>query len=430
MESIIKKQLLSILDEETEIAQGCTEPIAGAYTSAVAKRILAGEVTKVEVTASKNIIKNAKGVIIPNTSDLMGIEAAVILGYLIGDAKLKMEVLNNIDELAIAETKAILDSGIVELRQSDSKAKLMMNVRLYSGDEWAEAAIMHMHTNVVKIVKNGMVLQNKACDENDFNSDLTTKENLTLANIRALADDYSLEIPDVIKKQIEYNSAISQAGFEGVWGAGVGRINKLETEREGLAFDIRRSACVSAASGSDARMSGCPLPVVTVNGSGNQGMTIVLPILEFAKYQNIETDKLERSVLFADLTAIRIKQTTGRLSSLCGATFAAIGSVAGILYMLDYPQPVIEKMIKNTISNNTGVICDGAKASCALKIYSGLDTALLSAQLAINGSVIPDGTGIIKPDIEQTIDGLKLISDAMTNVDTAVMQILMGTGNK
>lgn len=425
MDSVIKQQLLSILAEETEIAQGCTEPIAGAYTSAVAAKILDQPVVRAEVIASCNIIKNAKGVIIPGTSDLMGIEASVILGLLIGDEKLKMEVLSGITTDAINQTKQMLKDGFVTLTQSDSNAKLLLTVRLYGASSYAEATIMHMHTNVVQIIKDGMILQNKPCDENDFNSDLTTKENLTLANIRELASDKTLEIPTVIEKQIEFNSAISSEGLNGVWGAQVGRINKIQTERDGLAFDIRRSACASAASGSDARMSGCSLPVVTVNGSGNQGMTIVLPIIEFARNNNIGEDKLKRSVLFADLVAIRIKQTTGRLSSLCGATLAAIGSVAGILYMLDYDQVVIENMIKNTLSNNTGVICDGAKASCALKIYSGLDTALLSAQLALNGSVIPNGTGIIQPDIEDTIDGLKLISAAMQEVDTAVMQILM-----
>ncbi len=172
-------------------------------------------------------------------------------------------------------------------------------------------------------------------------------------------------------------------------------------------------------------MSGCSLPVVTVNGSGNQGMTIAIPIIEYAKHHEKTDEELERAVLFGDLIAIRLKQSVGRLSSLCGATFAATGSVAGIMYLLDYSLEEIEMMIKNTIANNTGVICDGAKASCALKIYSGLDTALLSAQLAINGSVIPDGTGIIQEDIEQTIDDLKLVSDAMINVDGAVMQILM-----
>ncbi len=425
MNEIIKQQLLTILEEETELAQGCTEPIAGAYTSAIAKRILDEEVIAVEITASKNIIKNAKGVIIPGTTDLMGIEASVVLGYLIGDSQLKMEVLSGINQQAIDQTKLILKSGIVKLKQSDSPAKLMMTVRLYGSNGWAEATIMHMHTNVVQIIKNDMILQNKPCDEYDINSALTTKENLSLENIRMLVEDDDLEIPTIIDEQIKYNSLISMEGLNGIWGAQVGRINKLQTKADGLDFDIRRSACAVAASGSDARMSGCSLPVVTLNGSGNQGMTVVLPILEYAKHYKIENDKVKRSVLFADLVAIRIKQTTGRLSSLCGATFAAIGSIAGILYMLDYPQSVIEMMIKNSISNNTGVICDGAKASCALKIYSGLDTALLSAQLAINGSVVPDGTGIIKPNIEETIDGLKLISDAMIDVDTAVMQILM-----
>ncbi len=425
----IKEQLLAILEEETEVAQGCTEPIAGAYTSAVAKRILNEDVVKVEIIASTNIIKNAKGVVIPGTHDLMGVEASVVLGFLIGDADLKMEVLRGVSEEAIIKCKQILDSGIVNLVKSDSKAKLQLTVRLYGENDWAEATIMHMHTNVIQIKKNGMILQNKPCDENDFNSNLTSKENLTLANIRNLVDS-DIQIPQIINTQIKYNSAISKEGLSGMWGAQVGRINKLQTERDGLNFDIRRSACASTASGSDARMSGCSLPVVTINGSGNQGMTVVLPILEFAKHENIDDYKMRKSVLFGDLVAIKIKQSTGRLSSLCGVTLSAIGAVAGILYMLDYEQEIIEMMIKNAIANNTGVICDGAKASCALKIYSGVDTALLAAQLAINGSVIPDGTGIIQEDIEDTIAGLGLISNAMSEVDTAVMQILMNRGKK
>lgn len=425
MNKIIEEQLLGILHEEMEVAQGCTEPIAGAYASSVATRILDAEVTRIEIEASRNIIKNAKGVVIPGTEDLMGIEASVLLGMLIGDSKLKMEVLKNINQEAIDKTKELLNTDFISLKQADSQAKLMLKVTVYSDLEYASATIMHLHTNVVQIVKNDIILQNKPCDENDFNSNLTTKENLNLENIRMFADSVDLNKVDIIKKQIEYNQAISKEGLSGVWGAQVGKLNKVQTEVEGLSFDIRRSACAAAASGSDARMSGCSLPVVTVNGSGNQGMTVVLPILEYAKQNEINKELLFRSVLYADLVAIRLKQSTGRLSSLCGVTFAAIGSVAGILYMLGTDNVVIENMIKNSIANNTGVICDGAKASCALKIYSGLDSALLSAQLAVNNSVIPDGTGIIRHDIEETIDGLKLISDAMQNVDTAVMQILM-----
>lgn len=425
MEKILYDQLLTILHEEMEVAQGCTEPIAGAYTASVATSILGEEVKSIKVEASCNIIKNAKGVIIPGTSNLMGISASVILGMLVGDSKLKMEVLKNINTEAITKTKELLKTDFVTLVEADSAAKLMLKVTVYGEHDYASAMIMHMHTNVVQIIKNDMIVLNKPCDELDFNSALTTKENLTLKNILEFADCVNLDQVELVKTQIEYNGAISNEGLSGIWGAQVGRINKHQTEVDGLDFDIRRSSCAAAASGSDARMSGCVLPVVTVNGSGNQGMTIVLPILEYNKIFKANNEKLIRSVVFGDLVAIRIKQSTGRLSSLCGASFAAIGAVAGILYLKDFELAVIENMIKNSIANNTGVICDGAKASCALKIYSGLDTAMLGAQLAINGSVIANNTGIIREDIEETIDGLKLVSDAMQNVDSAVMQILM-----
>ncbi len=425
MNELVKTQLLAILEEEIEVAQGCTEPIAGAYTSAYATRILNQEVTKIEVVASQNIIKNAKGVIIPGTSDLMGIEASVILGMLIGDDSLKMEVLKNIDEAAILKTKQLLNSDFITLQKADSPAKLLMSVKVYSQNESAEAMIMHMHTNVVRVLKNDQIIESTACDESDFNSSLTSKQNLNLQNIYQFANIIDPDQLQIIKKQIEYNHEISIEGKTHQWGASVARVNKRQTIVEGLDFDISRNACAAAAAGSDARMSGCSLPVVTVNGSGNQGMTIANPLYEYAKYYNVDKEKHIRSVAFADLVAIRLKKGIGRLSPLCGATYAAIAAIAGKLYMLDYELDVIERMIKNTIANNTGVICDGAKASCALKIYSGLDTALLGAQLAINGISIPDGTGIIQQDIEQTIDDLKLISDAMDEVDKAVLNILM-----
>ncbi|WOO86511.1 L-serine ammonia-lyase, iron-sulfur-dependent, subunit alpha [Mollicutes bacterium LVI A0039] len=424
MEQQIISDLINIINEEIEIAQGCTEPIAGAYTASVATRILNMDVERIEVVASTNIIKNAKGVVIPGTKDLMGIEASVILGMLVGDASLKMEVLSNIDEAAITKTKELLDLGIVSLKAATSPAKLLMSVRMINGEEYAEATIMHMHTNIVKIEKNGIILKNDPCDERDFNAALTSKEHLTLENIHEFASTVDLTLLPILQKQIEFNSAISNEGLTNKWGAMVGKINKKQTLCEGLTFDIRRHSCAAAAAGSDARMSGCSLPVVTVNGSGNQGMTIAIPIIEFAKEHENTEEELYRAVLFGDLISIRLKQSVGRLSPLCGVTYAAIGSVAGILYLQGYELSIVEMMIKNSIANNTGIICDGAKASCALKIYSGLDTALLSAQLAMNGSVIPDGTGIIQTDIEQTINDLKLISDAMTMVDSAVMKIL------
>lgn len=424
MRQEIINDLISILNEEIEIAQGCTEPIAGAYTASVATRILDMDVERIEITASCNIIKNAKGVVIPGTKDLMGIEASVVLGMLVGDSELKMEVLRNIDEQAIAKTKQIISSGIVTLSQADSAAKLLMSVRVINGENYAEATIMHMHTNIVKLEKNGVLLKNTHCDERDFNSALTSKEHLTIKNIYDFANTIDLDLVPIIRKQIDYNSSISTEGQTNKWGAMVGIINKKQTLDEGLIFDIRRHSCAAAAAGSDARMSGCSLPVVTVNGSGNQGMTIAIPITEFAKELNADDETLVRSVLFADLISIRLKQSVGRLSPLCGVIYAAIGSVAGIMYLKGNDLATIEMMMKNSIANNTGVICDGAKASCALKIYSGLDTALLSAQLAANGSVIPDGTGIIQTDIEKTINDLKLVSDSMMAVDTAVMQIL------
>ncbi|MFV0247050.1 MAG: serine dehydratase subunit alpha family protein [Mycoplasmatales bacterium] len=426
MKQKIIDNFLEIIDEEMGVAQGCTEPIAGAYCGAIARDILDAEIDRIVITASKNIIKNARGVIIPKTKDLMGIKTSVAIGIIGGDASKEMEVLVDITEQNVIDTKALMDKDIIELKVSDSSAKLHMKVELFSGDNSSSCEIMHTHTNIVETTHNGETIISNPTNEEDINDNLVTKEYLNIKNIYEFANEVKLDKLDIVKKQKEYNSEISKNGLTTPWGIQVGLSNLEETEEMHLELDVRRKACATASSGSDARMNGCPLPVVTLNGSGNQGICACMPIITYGEYLESSEEKILRAMVFADLVAIRLKLGVGRLSPLCGATLAAIGAVSGIMYLYDNDLEMIGKMIKNSIANNTGVICDGAKGSCALKIYTGVDAAILSAQLADRGNVVPDGIGIVKEDLEETIDALAEISDAMDDVDDAIMHILYG----
>lgn len=421
----IEENMLKILEEELVVAQGCTEPIAAAYTAAVATRILDKKPERIKITASQNIVKNAKGVIIPGTGNLTGVEASAILGALVGDYHLDMEVLKNVTEEDVTTTRALLNTDFVTLEVIRPKAKLLMTVEVFNGDESASATIMHLHTNVIKIVKNGRIIKNSNCDETNFNSALVDRSCLTIQSAYDFANTVDLDKLELVEQQLKLNKEISEAGFANDYGVEVGQSNLKETNKMGLVFDIRRQAAACSAAGSDARMDGCTLPVMTVSGSGNQGITTSLPVYEYGKYLQVTDEKLLRATTFSNLVAIRIKNEVGRLAPVCGVVFAAIGAACGIMYLYDENIEVINKLIKNSIANNTGVICDGAKASCALKIYSAIDAALLSAQLAQHDVCVSGGTGIINDDVEQTIRNLKPISHAMEAVDSAIIGIMV-----
>lgn len=412
-----------ILEEEMMLAQGCTEPIAAAYTASMAKEILENEVSKMKVRASINIIKNAKGVIIPGTSDMCGIVPSAIFGVLCGDYKLEMEVLDDMNDRAKMKCKNLINEGFCELEVVDTPAKLFIEIIVWDEDgNNATCKVIHQHTNVVEQTKNGEIIFAKSFDEED--STINERVGFTITNIYDYVNTIDVSELQIVKDQIYYNEQIAVEGASNIYSLCIFQKSFVETVSSSLKFDIRRKAAALAAAGSDARMSGCTLPVMTLNGSGNQGIAACIPVITYGEYLQCEEEKIIRAVAFSDLIAIRIKEGIGRLSPMCGVVPAGIGAVAGIMYLYNNSYTQIVNMIQNTIANNTGVICDGAKPSCALKIYSALEVGLLSAQLAINDSVVQSYTGIIDEDVEQTIDNLGIISVAMNDIDKQIIKIM------
>lgn len=415
--------MLKILKEEMMLAQGCTEPIAGAYTASVAARLLGNEVVKMKVIASMNIVKNAKGVVIPGTKDICGIVPSAIFGVLCGDYHLEMEVLSKLSGEDQVKCNHLLQNDFCTLEVIDSAAKLYIEVIVYDkNNNSASAKVIHQHTNIVETKLNDKVMSFKTFEvDNDVVSE---RENFTIDSIYDYVNNVDYSILEIVKDQISYNTLIANDGSTKRYTLGVFQNNFKETGDMNLEFDIRRKAAAMAAAGSDARMSGCTLPVMTLNGSGNQGIAASIPVVTYAEFLNSSEEKLIRAVTLSDLIAIRIKEGIGRLSPMCGVIPACIGSVAGIMYLYDYSLEQIKAMIQNTVANNTGIICDGAKPSCALKIYSAIDAALLSAQLAVHETMVLPFTGIVDKDVEKTIDNLGIISQAMDKIDGQIIKIM------
>ncbi len=414
------KEYGAILNEEIIIAQGCTEPIAGAYVGAVAKSYCSDMVDKIKIIASKNIIKNAKGVNIPNGEDLKGIEASVTLGIIGGNAQEKMEVLKNITPIDVKETKEMISAGKVNLEISNSIAKLHIIVNVIDKqNNNVVVEVMHSHTNIIKIIKNKQIIFDNPTDPKDFLKCTTDRSKLTVKDILDYARNVDLNELTMIKKQLTYNIEIANEGLKKNYGIGVGKINFTETK-----LGLKEQAAAFAAAGSDARMAGNTLPVAIISGSGNQGMTTSLPVYIYAKNLELTTEKMLRAITLADLIAIHIKGQVGKLSPLCGASIAAIGAGCGIMFLQDATYEQYVQMITNNIATNMGMICDGAKGSCALKIYSSVQTSITCSELAMKNHVVESNEGIIGTNIETTIENLGKVAKAMTPIDDAIIQIM------
>ncbi len=410
-----------ILREELIVAQGCTEPIALALASAKCIETLGEVPDKIIVNLSGNMIKNVQGVTIPGTDDLRGPEYASILGMIAGDSHKNLEVLTGITKEDIETAKKLYAKNICTLNHRADKAKLYIEVVMEKGDQYALVEVMHTHLNFTKVEKNGCRIIYNPCQEKDFNSSLVDRTGLSVTNIIEYANQVEIdEIKNILKTQIEKNIQIVEEGFKNKYGLNVGK-TLLETAEGSLKEKMK----AYASSGSDARMSGCDLPVVINSGSGNQGLTISSPIYIYCKEKSIDQDSMYRALAIANLIPIHIKTSIGRLSAFCGAVIAGIGVCAALIYLDKGTLKQIEGGIKNCIANLTGVICDGAKSSCALKIASSIEAAYLSKVLSLKGSVVSDRTGIIYESIEETIKNLSdIASQAMLETDKYIFKIM------
>ena len=425
MDSALYANYLNILKHELAPALGCTEPIAIAYASAKAVQVLGEFPDTIEMNCSGNIIKNVKGVTVPNSGGMKGIDVAAILGAVGGNADKALEVLEGITPEHIARTKELLAKKICSCSLVEGVANLYITAKAAKGDHFAEVTIINHHTNITKIVKDGQVLLDLPVEAEAEDAGID-KSRLTVKDILEFANEVRFEdIEEVIGRQVKMNSAIAQEGLDNNYGAQIGK-----TLMHVWGKGVTTRACARAAAGSDARMGGCSMPVVINSGSGNQGMTVSLPVIAYAEEWEVSRDKMYRSLVVSNLIAIHQKFYIGSLSAYCGAVSAACGAGAGITYMYGGSYQQVSLTIINTLGNIGGIVCDGAKPSCAAKIASSIDAALMAFHLSIQNKSFLPGEGIIKGDVEETIKSMGYIGRVgMRSTDTEILNVMIDRVN-
>lgn len=416
---------IDILKEELVPAMGCTEPIAIAFAAAKARAVLGSMPDRVEITVSGNIIKNVKSVIVPNTGGLKGIEAAAAAGITVGEADRVLEVLASVSDEDKPKIKEFMHSVPMIVRPSNENVIFDIDITLHNGSDFSRLRIKDYHTNVVLIQKNGETLF-EAPDIEISSQGLTDRGLLTIKDIVDFADTVELDdVREVLERQIEYNTAIANEGIRGNWGARVGRV-LLDV----YGYDVKIRAKAMAAAGSDARMSGCEMPVIIVSGSGNQGMAASLPVIVYAREYDVGEDKLLRALCVSNLVTIHQKTWIGRLSAFCGAVNAGCGAGAGIAYLLGGNYDVVAHTLVNSLAIVSGIVCDGAKPSCAAKIASAVDAGILGYQMYVRGMEFQGGDGIISKGVENTIANVgRLGKDGMRETDREILRIMLSNGN-
>lgn len=421
------EKYVDILKEELIPALGCTEPISIAYGSSKAVSVLGAFPEKIIVRSSGNIIKNVKSVVVPNTGSLTGIRASAIIGAVGGNHEKGLEVLTDITKEDIEKTKELLDEGFCEIEVLDSDASLHLEIIVINGSDEVSVEIVHTHTNITKIDKNKETIYYNPCDDGDFNNPLTDRSILNVKDILTFAEEIDLEkVQSLLDIQIQYNTQIAEEGLTNDYGINIGKMILEKMGRDN--FDAQIKAFTAA--GSDARMAGSSMAVVTNSGSGNQGITVSNSVYMFAKLKECDQEKMYRSLILANLIAIHIKTGISRLSSFCGAVVAACGAGCAFTYIEDGTLEKIEMTIKNILSNVSGIICDGAKESCPAKIASSIDAALLAHYLAMDGVCVGHGCGIIENDIENTIRNVGTVGrKGMKETDEVILDIMTNIKN-
>ena len=413
---------IQILKEELIPAMGCTEPIALAYAAAVAKKVLGQMPERVAIGASGSIIKNVKSVIVPNTDHLKGIPAAAAAGIVAGDPDKELEVIAHVTEDQVKEMREFLDKTPISVEHVDNGLTFEIVVTLFKGDDYAKVRIVNYHTNIVLVEKNGEILEQTEV-KGESEEGLTDRSLLNMKDIWDFINTVDVEdIKPVLKRQIEYNWTIAEEGIKGNYGANIG---KVLLDMEGTNVRVRAKAM--AAAGSDARMNGCELPVVINSGSGNQGITVSVPVIVYAKELNVGEEKMYRALALSNLAAIHQKTPIGRLSAYCGAVSAGAGAGAGIAYLCGGGFKEITHTIVNALAIVSGIVCDGAKASCAAKIASAVEAGILGYNMYIRGQQFYGGDGIISKGVEKTIGNVgRLGKDGMKETDKEIIRIMTG----
>ena len=422
MEQKIYDAYLRILHEELVPAMGCTEPIAVAYAAALARKTLGVTPETVDIRVSANIIKNVKSVVVPHTGGLRGIEAAAAAGIVAGDADAQLEVLSKVTEDQIAQMAPYLKQASFTVAPSETDYIFDIQITVGGEGHTAFVQIAGGHTNVIGIRKDDAVLLQREYIQGG-QVEQTDHTLLSVEKIVEFADMVNIDdVRDVLDNQITCNTAIAEEGFRGDWGANVGSV-LLKAYGDSVA----NRAKAWAAAGSDARMSGCEKPVVINSGSGNQGLTASLPVIVYAKERKASRELLYRALVVSNLITVHLKTGIGRLSAYCGATSAGCGAGAGITYLYGGKFHAIAHTIVNAVAINSGMICDGAKASCAAKIASAVEAGLMGMHMQLAGEQFYGGDGIVTKGVENTIANIgRLASVGMAQTDKEIIDIMVG----
>ena len=423
MDSALYANYLAILHHELVPALGCTEPIAIAYAAAKARQILGEFPDSVEMHLSGNIIKNVKGVTVPNSGGLKGIDIAALLGITGGNADKALEVLEGIRPEHIRQAQELAEKHICSCTLAEGVSNLYICAKVRKDSHYAEVTIVDQHTNITRIVKDGQVLFSGETTEKKQEEPPVDKSKLTVKDILDFADQVKIEdVRELLERQIRLNTAISQEGLDNNYGAQIGK-----TLMHVWGKGITTRACARAAAGSDARMGGCSMPVVINSGSGNQGITASVPVIVYARDMGVGHETLLRALTVSNLTAIHQKTPIGRLSAYCGAVSAGAGAGAGIAYLNGGGYQEIVHTVVNALAIVSGIVCDGAKASCAAKIASAVDAGILGYQMYIRGQQFFGGDGIVTKGVEETLKNVgRLGKQGMKETNEEIIKIMIG----
>ena len=421
MDRELYNSYVNILREELVPAMGCTEPIAIAYAAALARKTLGCMPEKVDIRISGNIIKNVKSVVVPHTNGLHGIAAAASAGIVAGNADAELEVISCVSEAQVGQIAEFLKRAQFDIAPSDSDYIFDIQITESVGDENAFVRIAGGHTNVIGLRKNGEVLIDRAYVQGE-RAERSSHDLLNVEKIVEFADCVDIgDVKDILDRQIAYNTAIAEEGLTGKWGANIGTVLL-----NAYGNSVHNRAKAWAAAGSDARMSGCEKPVIINSGSGNQGMTASLPVIVYAKELGAGNELLYRALVISNLVTIHLKTGVGVLSAYCGATSAGCGAGAGITYLYGGKYREIAHTIVNAVAINSGMICDGAKASCAAKIASAVEAGLLGMQMQMQNEQFYGGDGIVVKGVENTITNVsRIASIGMRQTDEEIIQIML-----
>lgn len=413
---------VKILEEELMPAMGCTEPIALAYAAAKARELLGHLPERVVMDVSGSIIKNVKSVIVPNTGKLKGLQAAAAAGIVAGKADKELEVIAEVSEDDKQTLRKYMEQVQMEVNHIDLGHVFDIILTEYYGDSYVKIRIADFHTNIVLIEKDGQVLLEKELEEASEDEDRVDRSLLNMADIWDFAMTADVkDVKDVLERQIQYNTAIAEEGLLGDYGANIGKV-LLST----YGYDVKVRAKAKAAAGSDARMNGCELPVIINSGSGNQGITCSVPVIEYAKELRSGREKLYRALLISNLVSIHEKTGIGTLSAYCGAVSAGAGAGAGISYLCGGDYETMIHTVVNALAIVSGIVCDGAKASCAAKIASSVDAGILGYQMFLNGQEFKGGDGIVMGDVESTLKSIgRLGKDGMKSTNEEIIRLMI-----